>query len=306
MLNRRQFIAASASAVTASMFAGAFAAESPDESKMLMRKIPSTGESIPAVGLGTFKAMMTSDLNEQTLAPLADTLKIFHDAGGLVVDTAPSYGNAETVIGILTEKLALNDKFFFATKVFERGGDADAVRSFERSLNLLKRKKLELMQCHNYTNWDTHLKTMRQWKDNGTFRLIGVTHYQDRAHAELERIIRRDKIDFLQINYSIAEPRSADRLLPTAKDLGVAVLINRPFAGGQMFAKVKNQPVADFVKPFASTWSQAFLKFVLGNDAVTCVIGATGKPDHMKDNVRAGQGRLPDAAECAQLSKLFA
>ncbi len=271
-----------------------------------MRKIPSSGEEIPVIGLGTYAGLMAPDLKEETLAPRQEVLRLFHEAGGRLVDTAPSYGNAEEVTGILSTKLGLNDKLFFAPKVLEEGGEADGLRSYQRSLDSLKRDKLEVMQCHNFIGWDAHLKTMRQWKENGKFRYIGVTHYQDHAHEELERIIKRDKVDFLQINYAVTERKAADRLLPAAKDLGIAVLINRPFAAGQLFKRLKDKPLPEFVKPFASSWAQAMLKFVIANDAVTCVIPATSNPQHLTDNVGAGRGRLPDKGELEQLVKAVA
>jgi diketogulonate reductase-like aldo/keto reductase len=273
---------------------------------MLTRKIPSTGEVVPAIGLGTWNALNPRDVNDKTLAPLAQVLQIFFDAGGRVVDTAPSYGTAEQVTGILTQKLRLNDKLFFATKVLEHN-EAGGIRSFERSFQRLQRAdKLDLMQCHNFIDWPTQLKSMRRWKDEGKFRYIGVTHYQDPAHEELERIIKRDKVDFLQTNYSIAEPNAARRLLPAAKDGGVAVLINRPFEAGGLFRAAREKPLPDFVKPFASSWAQAFLKFVLANEAVTAVIGATGNPEHMRDNLRAGFGPLPDADQLKRLTAALA
>ena len=277
---------------------------------MLTRKIQSSGEVLPAVGFGTYAAMMTEDMSEETLNGKADLLKAFYDAGGRVVDTASSYGNAEQVIGITSTKLGLNDKIFITTKVLEKGGGAEAgIKSFERSFKRLQRdkttNKIEVMQCHNFIDWDTHLPTMRKWKDDGKFRYIGVTHYQNHAHEQLERIIKRDKVDFLQINYSVPEPQAADRLLPAAKDLGMAVLINRPFVGGDVIRKAQQKPLPDFAKAFASSWAQAMLKFVLANDAVTCVIPATGNVEHMKDNMRAGVGRLPTKDECEQLKKLF-
>jgi diketogulonate reductase-like aldo/keto reductase len=313
MMNRRDFLRASAGATAACAFASAVsvsrAQEKPDA--MLTRKVPSTGEVLPAVGFGTYAAMMTNDRSEASITAKAELLKTFYDAGGRVVDTAPSYGNAEEMIGLASAKLALNDKIFLATKILEEEGGAEAgVKSFERSFQRLGRdqttKKIEVMQCHNFINWDTHLPTMRKWKEEGKFRYIGVTHYQNHAHEELERIIKRDKLDFLQVNYSAPEPQAADRLLPAARDLGMAVLINRPFVGGEQIRKVKDKPLPDFVKPFASSWAQAMLKFVLANDAVTVVIPATSKVEHMKDNMAAGGGPLPDKTECDQLRKLFA
>lgn len=269
---------------------------------MMKRKIPSTGEEIPVIGLGTYGGMMTKDVTDATLAPKEQVFKILYEAGGRLIDTAPSYGNAEEVIGIVTTKTGLNDKLFFATKVLEQDGEEAGLKSYRRSFDRLKRSgKMELMQCHNFILWDTHLKTMRQWKEQGKFRYIGVTHYQDHAHAELETIIKRDKPDFLQINYSAAEPKAADRLLPAAKDLGIAVLINRPFAAGEILRRMKDKPLPEPMKPFATSWAQALIKFVLANEAVTCVIGATGNPDHMRDNVQAGFGDLPHEEACKTL-----
>ena len=307
--HRRTFLKRVAGAAVACAFAEEIAkppaaaqpATAPVTETMLMRKIPSTGEMIPAVGLGTWNALNPRVVNEKTLAPLEQVLQVFFDAGGRVVDTAPSYGTAEEVTGPLSQKLAINDKLFFATKVLEHN-EADGIRSFQRSFERLKRNdKIDLMQCHNFIDWPTQLKSMRKWKDEGKFRYIGVTHYEDHAHEELERIIKRHKVDFLQTNYSIAEPDAAKRLLPAARDAGVAVLINRPFEAGGLFRAARARPLPDFVKPFASSWAQAFLKFVLANDAVTAVIGATGNPEHMRDNLRAGFGRLPDPAEQKRL-----
>jgi diketogulonate reductase-like aldo/keto reductase len=326
MTTRREFLRHSATVTAACLFAESLArgADAPAHvgdasdakaqatiSAILTRKIPSSGEVLPAVGFGTFAAMMTKDMSDATIAAKANVLKTFYDAGGRLVDTAPSYDNAEEVIGITSSKLGLNDKIFITTKVLERDGGAEAgIKSFERSFQRLQRdkttKKIEVMQCHNFINWDTHLPTMRKWKDDGQFRYIGVTHYQNHAHEDLQRIIKRDKVDFLQVNYSAPEPQAADRLLPAAKDLGMAVLINRPFVGGEEIRKVQAKPLPDFAKPFASSWAQAMLKFVLAHDAVTCVIPATGNAEHMKDNMQAGVGRLPDAKECEQIRKAFA
>jgi diketogulonate reductase-like aldo/keto reductase len=302
---RRQFILASAAAAAAGA-CGAFAAEAMQPSAMLKRKIPSTGEEIPVLGLGTYLALMTRDLNPDALALKAQVVKLLFDAGGRVIDTAPSYGNAEQVSGIVTTQLGLNDKLFMATKVLEDQGEQAGLLSYRRSLEHLKRDKLELMQCHNFIRWDEHFKTMRQWKEQGKFRYIGVTHFQDHAHEELERIIRRDKVDFLQMNYSVAEPNAAKRLLPAAKALGVATLINRPFAAGQILKRMNSKPLPDAMKPFAQSWAQALIKFVLTNDACTCVIGATGNPEHMRDNLKAGFGPLPDAQACRALRDAIA
>ena len=308
---RRTFLArsaASAGAAAACIFAGRILRAQPAASEpatMLTRPIPSTGERLPVIGLGTWNALNPQQVNEQTLAPLAEVMKVFFDAGGRVVDTAPSYGTAEEVSGTLAQQLGLTDKLFFATKVLEQTRQA-GLDSFDRSLQHLHRDKIDLMQCHNFTDWPEQLKSMRAWKEQGKFRYIGVTHFQDHAHEELERILRRDKPDFLQTNYSIAEPAASRRLLPAAKDLGVAVLINRPFEAGNLFRTARAKPLPDFVKAYADSWAQAFLKFIIANEAVTSVIGATGKVDHMRDNLQAGFGRLPDNEERKRLLEFFA
>ena len=262
---------------------------------MHMRKIPSTGEGLPVVGLGTYNPTNPRELTDENMAPLAEVFQTFFDAGGRVVDTGPSYGTAEPFVGILSQRLKINDKLFIATKVLEHD-EQSGVRSFDRSFQRLKRPdKIDLMQCHNFTAWPTQLKSMRKWKDDGKFRYIGVTHFQDIGHAELERIIKRDKPDFLQINYSIAEPHAGERLLPAAKDLGLAVMINRPFAAGGLVRSLANKPLPDFAKPFADTWAAALLKWIIADEAVTAVLPATGNPKHVRDNVRGGFGPLPDA-----------
>jgi diketogulonate reductase-like aldo/keto reductase len=306
-LSRRRFLTTSTVTLGAAVIASHVASAQPatQSQSMLSRKIPSSGESMPVVGLGTWNAFNPEKLDDASLKPLEEVLRIFYDAGGRVIDTAPSYGSAEEVTGILTNRMGLSDKVFIATKVLERSKEAGE-GSFNRSLQRLKRQKIELMQVHNFTDWKTMLPLLREWKQRGTFRYIGVTHYQDHAHDELEAIINADKPDFLQLNYSIAERDAEKRLLPAAKDNGTATLINRPFASGGLIRSVSAKPLPDHVKPYASTWAEALLKFVLADEAVTCVIPATKNPKHMQENVRAGFGRLPTQAEREKLAAAVA
>jgi diketogulonate reductase-like aldo/keto reductase len=204
------------------------------------------------------------------------------------------YGRAESVIGDLTSELRLRDSLFLATKVWTSGKQA-GIDSMRRSFDRLRVKRLDLMQVHNLVDVDTQLATMRAWKDEGSIRYLGITHYVDSAFPEVEKILRREKLDFLQINYSIIDRAAEERLLPLARERGVAVLINRPFASGDLFARVRTRPLPDWAGEFdCKSWAQFLLKWILGNAAVTCAIPATGNVRHLEDNMTAGRGRFPD------------
>ncbi|HKG94405.1 MAG TPA: aldo/keto reductase [Gemmatimonadaceae bacterium] len=278
----------------------------PTRARMLTRTIPSSGEAVPAVGMGTWQTFDPPSLSAESLAPLEEVLRVFRDAGGRLVDSSPMYGKSEDVTGRLSERIGANGELFIATKVWTSGERAGA-RQMEESMRLLHRpRQLDLIQVHNLVDWRTHLATLRRWKEAGRVRYIGVTHYQTHAFDELERVIRREKVDFIQLPYSIALRDAERRLLPAAAESGTAVLVNRPFEGGDLFGQVRGKPVPDFVRPFAESWAQAFLKFILAHPAVTCVIPATSKPRNMRDNVAAGAGRLPDEGERERLVRLFA
>ncbi|MGH7388121.1 MAG: aldo/keto reductase [Candidatus Rokuibacteriota bacterium] len=260
---------------------------------MLARPIPSTGERLPAVGLGTWR---TFDVGAGASArePLREVLRRFVALGGRVVDSSPMYGAAETVVGDLAAELGLQKSLFVATKVWTRGRDA-GVSQMERSLHSLRLGRLDLMQIHNLLDWRTHLRTLRQWKDAGRIRYLGVTHYVASAHDDLERVILGEPLDFVQLNYSLAEREAERRLLPLAGDRGVAVLVNRPYAEGALFRRVRGRPLPPWAADLGCTsWGQLFLKWILGHPAVTCAIPATSKPDHLADNMAAGTGPLPD------------
>jgi diketogulonate reductase-like aldo/keto reductase len=205
------------------------------------------------------------------------------------------YGRAEEVIGALTSSLGLRDKLFLATKVWTRGKQA-GIDSMERSFVRLQTKTIDLMQVHNLVDVDTQLATMRAWKEQGRIRYLGITHYVESAFPEVEKILRREKLDFLQINYSIIDRAADERLLPLARDRGVAVLINRPFASGDLFARVRAKPLPDWAAEFdCKSWAQFLLKWIFANPVVTCAIPATSNVRHLEDNMQSGIGRLPDA-----------
>jgi diketogulonate reductase-like aldo/keto reductase len=263
------------------------------ESKsILKRRIPSTGEEVPAVGLGTARTFNLTP--GESREPVKEVLRLFVGMGGTVVDTSPMYGTAETVIGDLASELNVIDSLFIATKVWTRGRES-GIEQMETSMKRLRRDRIDLMQVHNLVDTQIHLQTLRAWKKEGRIRYLGVTHSRVKAHAELEKIIKTEKLDFVQFNYSIQTMDAEKRLLPLAADKGTAVLVNEPFEKGDLFRKVKGKSLPAWVAEFdCGSWAQFFLKYILSHPAVTCVIPATSNPEHLKNNMQAGYGRLPD------------
>ncbi len=262
-------------------------------SAQLLRAIPSTGEKIPALGLGTSQ---TFDVGGSAAdrEPLREVLRRFVELGGKVVDTSPMYGRAEEVIGDLANDLKVRDSLFLASKVWTTGKE-EGIESIERTLSRLQTKRLELMQVHNLVDLDVQLATLRAWKEEGRIRYVGITHYVESSFPAVEKILRREKLDFLQINYSIAERGAEERILPLCQERGVATLINRPFARGNLFSRLRSQPLPEWAAEFdCKSWAQFLLKWIVANTAVTCAIPATSKAKHLEDNMAAGLGRLPD------------
>jgi len=262
---------------------------------ILKRPIPRSGELLPVVGVGTWQ---TFDVGPKApeRAELKDVLRLLVESGGSVVDSSPMYGKAEGVAGDLAADLGLREKLFFATKVWTSGREA-GIQQMEQSLRLMRTQRMDLMQVHNLLDLAVHSKTLREWKTAGRIRYIGITHYHEGAHAELENIVRTRAWDFVQFNYSMAEPEAEARLLPACADSGTAVIINRPFSQGGLFPRVKGKDLPAWAAEFdCSSWAQFFLKYLLSHPAVTCVIPGTRRVAHLKDNVQAGMGRLPDAA----------
>ncbi|HYK01107.1 MAG TPA: aldo/keto reductase [Thermoanaerobaculia bacterium] len=260
---------------------------------MLTRPIPSSKERLPVIGLGTWQ---TFDVGaaESARKPLADVLSLFVQLGGRAVDSSPMYGRSETTLGDLAVKLGLRDQLFMATKVWTSGRNAGSEQMQDSEQKL--RGKVDLMQIHNLLDADTHLDTLRRWKAEKRIRYIGITHYTSGAYAQLETYMRRPGIDFVQLNYSLAERQAEQRLLPLAQERGIAVLVNRPFGAGSLFRDSRNRPVPGFAKELGATsWAELFLKFVISHPAVTCAIPATSKTEHLRQNMNAGRTPLPDA-----------
>jgi aryl-alcohol dehydrogenase-like predicted oxidoreductase len=283
---------------------GATGAQSKSElATMLMRPIPSSGEKLPLIGLGTWQ---TFDVGPAQSAPLAEVLSTFVKLGGRVIDSSPMYGRAEQVVGDLLTKLKLRDSLFLATKVWTRGQQA-GIDSMERSFARLQTKTIDLMQVHNLVDAETQLRTIREWKAQGRFRYLGVTHYEASAFAEVAKILAREKLDFVQVNYSIMEREAEERILPLAQERGVAVIVNRPFSAGDLFSRVRGKPLPDFAAEFDCTsWPQFFLKWIIAHPAVTCAIPATNNVQHLEDNMRAGLEKLPDTKMRQRMIEVFA
>jgi len=277
--------------------------------QLIMRRIPSSGETLPAIGLGT-SGPFEVGAEESARAPLREVLREFFDAGATLIDTSPMYSTAESVLGqMLTPEQQA--KVFIATKVWTPGSGGAAeqkgVEQMQRSMALLKHKRVELMQVHNLVDLDAHLKTLRRWKEEGRIKYLGITHYTTSSYPDLIDIIERERPDFVQFNYSVTTREAEKRLLPLCADRGVAVLVNRAFEDGNLFARVRNKPVPAWAAEFgASSWAQIFLKFVLSNPAVTCVIPATGKLRNLVDNLGAGTGPLPDTKQRTQIISALA
>ncbi len=270
----------------------------------LQRPIPKTGETIPAVGLGTWQAFDVAGDAAET-AQAREALKALVDLGGRVIDSSPMYGSAESVSGRLADELRVKAKLFVATKVWTSGKQA-GIRQMEDSMRKLRVERLDLMQVHNLVDAGTHLATLRDWKSAGRVRYLGVTHYHAGAHADLEKIIRPGDIDFVQVNYSLAEPEADRRLLAVAADSRTAVIVNRPFAEGSMFRRVKDKPLPDWATEIGcASWAQFFLKWILGHPSVTCAIPGTRNPKHVADNLGAASGPLPDEAMRRRMSVYF-
>ncbi|MDH3443876.1 MAG: aldo/keto reductase [Deltaproteobacteria bacterium] len=269
---------------------------------IMRRPIPRSAESLPVVGLGTWQTFDVGDSLAQR-APLNEVLREFVRLGGSVIDSSPMYGRSESVAGDLAAELKLRERLFIATKVWTSGRDA-GIRQMEESFRRLHAERMDLMQVHNLVDWRTHLETLRQWKEQGKVRYFGVTHYTAGAYADLSRVLENEEIDFAQFNYSVAEREAERRLLPLAADRRIAVLINRPFAAGGLFRKVRSKPLPPWAKEIeCATWAQYFLKFVISHPAVTCAIPATSKVRHLIDNMQAGVGKLPDAAMRERMAK---
>jgi aryl-alcohol dehydrogenase-like predicted oxidoreductase len=304
-LNRRQFLHLASSAALASGLPMNLNAQQP----MLTRTIPASGETIPVIGLGTsdaFERPSAEGFNE-----LKNVLQTFIDAGGTMIDTAPTYSDAEQVLGRLFTDMPVQQQLFLATKIslwtVPANSKQAGIDQMNTSEQVLGKAPLDLNQVHNLNDLDIQWQNLIERKQAGKVRYIGVTIYTYRQFERLEAFLRKASgVDFVQLNYSLVEPRAEELLIPLATDKGAAIIVNRPFADGAYFSKVSNKSLPEWAKDFdCESWGQFALKWILGNEAITCAIPATSKSRHMQDNARAGYGRLPDAAQRKQMQQFL-
>jgi aryl-alcohol dehydrogenase-like predicted oxidoreductase len=299
-VKRREFLA-----YAAALGGGLYMAETPAAQTLTQRPIPRTGEKLPIVGLGTWQTFDVGPRAPQR-TELKDVLRELAALGGRVVDSSPMYGESERVVGDLTSELGNRDQLFFATKVWTSGRDA-GIRQMEDSFRLMRTRVMDLMQIHNLLDHDVHLRTLREWKDAGRIRYLGITHYHAGAFAELERLVKTKQYDFVQFNFSLDEPEAEARLLPACAASGTAVLINRPFAQAGLFGRVRGKPLPPGAAELhCASWAQFFLKWILGHPAVTCAIPGTRRVEHLRDNLAAATGPLPDTAMRKRMSDYVA
>ncbi len=299
-MKRRTFVAGSGGLLLASSLPmRAFPAPEP-----IKRPIPSSGELVPVMGMGSSRTFDVA-LKQSNIEKLIPVMQSFFTGGGTLVDSSPMYGEAEAVLGEVISQLPGSPSLFAATKVWTDGRD-EGIAQMQESSRLMRVPRFDLMQIHNLRDWKVHLATLRDWKEQGKVRYLGITTSHKRSHAELETIMRTEQLDFVQFSYNIENRLAEERLLHIAADRGIATLINRPYQRGSLFKKVRGEPLPSLATDLGcSSWGQFFLKFIIGHPAVTCLIPATAKVKHMDDNMGANYGPVPDAATRSEMLKLF-
>ena len=286
MFSRRDFIALSSLSFLPTLSNASMLNES-----MLKRMIPSSGEEMPVIGLGTSR-VFDIERSKNELNVREKILDIFYANGGRLIDTSPMYGMSEEIIGITAKKYIEKNRFFLATKVWTEGRE-NGMRQIEESFQKMRADKISLIQVHNLLDWKTQIKTLRSLKDEGRIDYIGITHYKSNAFDEMIKIMKAEKVDFAQFNYSMGEREAEQKILPFCKDNGIATLINRPFMRGRLFREAQEKKLPSWVSDYyIDSWGQFFLKYIISHDAVTNIIPATSKPKNMLDNARAGMGRM--------------
>jgi len=300
-ITRRDILRLGAGAAAGALTTAAPHAAAQDAA-LVTRPIPSSGERLPVVGIGTNRYRTGA---EAEIAPLRETLKTFAAAGGKVIDTAPMYGSSEIVLGQLIDALGIRKRLFLATKVYSSGREA-GVEEMNASFKRLRSDKIDLIQVHNLSDTATQLATMREGRQSGRYRYVGVTTSRDTQYEDMEAVLKKETLDFVQVDYSIDNRTAAERILPLALDRGVAVLVNLPFGRARLFSVVRGMPLPAWAGEFdCRSWAQFFLKYVIGHPVVTCAIPGTRKPKHVTDNLGAARGRMPDQAMRRKMEQFF-
>jgi diketogulonate reductase-like aldo/keto reductase len=301
-LTRAEFLKGAAGALAGALLPGRAATE--EASAMLTRPIPKSGEAMPVIGLGTWQTFdVGPELGSRKL--LRQVIEALFEAGGKMIDSSPMYGRAEGVVGDLLAGMGAQDTAFLATKVWTTGRERGE-EQMRRSAQRLRKPVIDLMQIHNLVDWETHIQTLRRLKEEERIRYIGVTHYTADALPDLARIVTREKVDFVQLGYSIGAREAERRLLSLCAERQVAVIVNQPFEEGALFRKTRGKQLPDWAGEIdVASWAQYFLKFIVAHPAVTCVIPATSKVDHMRDNLAAGMGRIPDEQQRKRMAEYW-
>lgn len=297
MVTRRDVLKLGAGAAASVLTGSAHSAP-----ELTTRPIPSSGERLPVVGIGTNRYRIGP---EQDIAPLRETLKTFAAAGGKLIDTAPLYNSSEVVLGELIAGLGIRRQLFLATKVYASGREA-GMEEMNASFGRLRTDQIDLIQVHSLSDTETQLAIMREGKAAGRYRYVGVTTSRDSQYDEMEAVLKKEKLDFVQVDYSIENRTAADRILPLAQERGIAVLINLPFGRGRLFGSVRGKPLPGWTAEFdCGSWAQFFLKYVIAHPATTCAIPGTRRRAHVVDNLGAARGRLPDRTLRRKMEQFF-
>ncbi|MAT91936.1 MAG: aldo/keto reductase [Halioglobus sp.] len=303
MINRRQAIQLGA----ATLALPALHLRAGDDSArpaLIQRPIPASGELLPAVGMGTSRTFDTDD-DPQSLANLRAVMQAFVDGGGSVIDSSPMYGRAESRVGDVLRAMQPPPKLFAATKVWVKGKDK-GIAQMQESARRMNVERFDLIAVHNLKDWKTHLATLREWKEQGKVRYIGITTSHGRDHDDFMQVMKREPLDFVQFSYNIEDRETENKLLPLAADRGIATMINRPYQRGSLFGEVRGVPLPALAGELGcASWGQFFLKFILAHPAVTCIIPATAKVEHMADNMGANFGPVPDAGQRAEMLRIY-
>ena len=303
-ISRRNMLKISAGTGAAAVLLREFPALA-QEQPLLVRSIPSSGEEVPVVGLGSARTFSVGASGEER-APLKEVLRLFHEMGGRFFDTAPTYGSSESVSGQLVQELGIQNDLFFATKISTGGGRQAGINQQETSLQDWGRDIIDLNQVHNLRDTELHLRTIRQAKEEGRTRYVGVTTSFGRQYEQMEQVLRTEELDFVQVNYSLGERQADERLLPLAQDRGMGVIVNEPYNVGRLFTAVRGRDLPAWAAEFdCESWGQFFLKYILSHPAVTVIIPATSDPEHLIDNMGAGMGQLPDERTRTRMEEFF-